>query len=106
VVSLDPDVGVAERLNLIPAPEFHLYQNHPNPLHGSATISYSLPQDSQVTLSIYDITGRLVETLVNGTQQSGIHQVQWNRKDNPSGVYFYRLRASGFLETRKMMVVE
>jgi hypothetical protein len=59
-----------------------------------------------MTLAIYDITGRLVKTLANETQQSGIQQVNWDRESNPSGVYFYRLKAGEFVETRKMVVVE
>jgi len=83
-----------------------LFQSSPNPFAYSTAISYSLPQATHVTLVIYDITGRLVETLVNETQQPGMHKVRWNRKSNPSGVYFYRLDAGEFAETRKMVVVE
>jgi hypothetical protein len=78
----------------------------PNPFRTETSILFDLPETSHVTLSIYDITGRLVETLVNETQQPGIHQVQWNRKTNPSGVYFYRLRAGEFVETRKIVVLD
>jgi hypothetical protein len=106
VISLGPGVGVEERLNRPAISSFRLLQNKPNPFHNSTAVSYSLPTISEVTLSIYDITGRLVETLVDERQQPGIHQVQWNRRDNPSGVYFYRLEAGGFVETRKMVVVE
>lgn len=90
----------------VPHRSFHLHQNHPNPFNHSTLISYSLAQSSKVTLEIYDITGRLVETLVNKKQEPGIHQVRWDRKANPSGVYFYRLRAREFVETRKMVVVD
>jgi hypothetical protein len=83
-----------------------LGQNAPNPFCKSTMITYSLPQKSEVTLELYDITGRLVETLVNETQQPGIHQVRWNRESNPSGVYFYRLTAGEFVKTRKMVVVD
>jgi hypothetical protein len=85
---------------------FRLFQNNPNPFHHSTLISYSLPTTTEVTLSIYDITGRLVETLVNEVQQPGVHQVCWNRRTNPSGVYFYRLKAGELVETRKIVVVE
>jgi hypothetical protein len=83
-----------------------LLQNSPNPFHHSTVISYSISQTANVTLVIYDITGRLVETLGNETQQSGMHQVRWDRKNNASGVYFYTLRAGESVETRKMVVVE
>jgi hypothetical protein len=78
----------------------------PNPLYHSTVISYSLPQRSPVTLSLYDITGRLVDAVVNETQQPGIRRVQWSRKTNPSGVYFSRLKAGESVETRKMVVVD
>jgi hypothetical protein len=90
----------------VPLSSVRLLQNHPNPFHHSTLIFYSLPATAQVTLSIYDITGRLVETLVNEMQQPGIHQVRWNREDSPCGVYFYRLRVGEFVETMKMVVVE
>ena len=100
-------IGVEETPNTHRAKQgIALLQNSPNPFHHSTLISYTLPQATEVTLSIYDIAGRLVETLVNETQQPGIHQVQWDRKTNPSGVYFYRLQAGESMETRKMVVVE
>jgi hypothetical protein len=85
---------------------YELLQNSPNPFSASTAMSYSLPIAAKVTLSIYDITGRLVETLVNETQQPGMHEVRWDRADNPSGMYFCRLNAGEFVETRKMVVVE
>jgi hypothetical protein len=106
VISLGPGVGVEERLNRPAISGFRLLQNKPNPFHSSAAISYSLPAISEVTLSIYDISGRLVETLVNEAQQPGIHEVRWDRKSKLSGVYFYRLNAGEFVSTRKMVVVE
>jgi hypothetical protein len=90
----------------VPVSGVRLLQNAPNPFHHTSVISYSLPQTTHVTLAIYDITGRLVETLLNETQQPGIHQVRWNRQNNPSGVYFYRLKAGAVVETKKMVVVE
>jgi hypothetical protein len=99
--------GVEEEHHTRPqASDLWFLRNHPDPFHRSTTISYSLPQASRVTLSIFNITGRLVETLVNETQQPSIHQVRWNRKTNPSGVYFYRLKAGEFVDTRKMVVLE
>jgi hypothetical protein len=106
VISLGPGVGVEERLDRAPIRGFHLRQNSPNPLHNSTAISYSLPAATDVTLAIYDITGRVVETLVSETQQPGIHEVRWNRRDNPSGVYFYRLEAGESVGTRKMVAID
>jgi len=82
-----------------------LLQNQPNPFQKSTIISYSLPSATEVTLEVYDLTGRLVETLVNERQDPGIHQVRWNRKDNPSGVYFFRLQTGDFTDTKKMILL-
>ncbi len=98
--------GVQERPDRTLVADFGLAENLPNPFRHSTAISYSVPAATEVTLAIYDITGRLVETLVSETQQPGMHQVQWNRKRNPSGVYFYRINAGSFTETRKMVAVE
>jgi hypothetical protein len=106
VVSLPPEVGVEEDLSLPSVFDFRLFQNRANPFYRSTIISYSLPQVARVTLAIYDITGRLVEMLVNEIQRPGVHQVRWNRKDNPSGVYFYSLRAGEFVATRKMVAID
>ncbi len=104
-----PGIGEGVRLSLPMA--FALSQNQPNPFTRLTTITYAIPAnggapESHVNLAIYDLTGRLVETLVNETQQPGMHQVQWSRKRNPSGVYFYRINAGSFTETRKMVVVD
>lgn len=106
LVSLDPDVGVEEQVNRPSLPDFRLWQNSPNPLCHSTMISYSLRQTSRVTLEVFDASGRRVETLINGTQQSGVHHVPWLSKDEPGGVYFCRLNAGESRETRKMVVVE
>jgi len=86
-------------------PDIDLFQNTPNPFHHSTAISYSIPTPTQVTLTIYDITGRLVETLVNETQEPGIHQVQWFPESMPAAIYFCRLQAGEFVQTRKMLLV-
>ena len=85
--------------------KFDLYRNFPNPFNPTTTISYDLPKTSDVALSIYDITGRLVETLVNKQQDAGNYQVQWDASRYSSGVYFYRIMAGNFLQTRKMLVL-
>ena len=82
-----------------------LSQNIPNPFHTRTVISYSLPATTKVTLEAYDVAGRLVETLVSETQGPGLYQVCWDRKDNRSGVYFYRLQAGEFTYTKKMVLL-
>ena len=68
-------------------------------------IEYNLPQDSNVTLSIYNISGQQVAVLKNDIQTAGDYYVSWNADDLPSGLYFCNLRADGFAETRKMVLV-
>jgi Secretion system C-terminal sorting domain/Right handed beta helix region len=74
------------------APAFlSLKQNHPNPFNPSTAISYSLPEDGKVELSIYNMKGQLVTTLVNTEQTAGNYSIEWNAENHSSGVYFYKL---------------
>ncbi|MEO0126293.1 MAG: C25 family cysteine peptidase [candidate division WOR-3 bacterium] len=90
---------------------FVLYQNHPNPFKDRTGITYWLGNNvKDVELKIYDISGRLVKTLVNGPQKAGQHKIYWNGKDEKgrfvsSGIYFYELKASNFCKTRKMILL-
>jgi hypothetical protein len=106
LVLSDGVVGRAEAETRVFSDGFFVAQSKPNPFRGSTLIAYSLPLPTHVSLEVFDITGRIVETLVNDTQGPGIHQVRWNRKTSPSGVYFYHLQAGELVETRKMVVVE
>jgi hypothetical protein len=90
---------------LIPV-DFFLNQSYPNPFNASATIDYGLPQDSHVSIDIYDILGGQVASLVNEDQTAGYHQVTWNAGTVPSGVYFYRIDAGTFIATKKMILMK
>lgn len=85
---------------------YELYQNYPNPFNMQATIQYDLPSSSQVIVTIYDVLGRKVETLVDEQQSAGTHQVTINGSKLPSGVYFYRLAAGNFIQTKKLVLVK
>jgi hypothetical protein len=85
---------------------FHLAQNYPNPFNPVTTISYELPKDSDVTLTIYDITGRLIETLVDQKQNGGHYSVQWDAFQYSSGVYIYRIQAGGFSSVKKCILMK
>ena len=90
-----------------PAPSsFALEQNYPNPFNPSTVITYRLPANSAVTLNVYDVLGRKVQTLVNAREAAGTHSVIFNASDLPSGVYLYRLQAGTFVQTRKLSVVK
>jgi serine protease AprX len=80
-------------------------RNDPNPFVSRTQIRFAVENDGPVSLRIYDVRGREVETLVDGFRTSGVHAVDWDAKDRPSGVYFYRLAAGDSEETRKKMVL-
>jgi parallel beta-helix repeat protein/predicted outer membrane repeat protein len=100
----DQTTGIDELINLLPK-NFALSPNYPNPFNAATVISYSLPQQCEVVLDIYDLLGRRVESLHDGIQQPGEHSLIWHADGFSSGVYFYKLTAGDFSETRKMMLV-
>ncbi len=92
---------------------FGLAQNFPNPFNPSTTISYDIPEgkEAQVVLNVYNMRGQLVRTLVDEVKSEGSYQVQWDGADNfgrrvSSGVYFYRIKAGDFSQTRKMVILK
>ena len=84
---------------------FCLSANYPNPFNATTTIRYTLPEDSDVTVEIYDLLGRRVTTLVRQAQQAGYHQVTWDAKDLSSGLYFCRLHSWERVATAKMLFI-
>jgi hypothetical protein len=98
--------GVGEGLSHKPSTGiFGLSQNEPNPFYESTMISYSLTSACHVVLNVCDITGRPVETLVDRHEEAGVRWVRWDPKNQPSGIYFYRLQAGRLVDTRKMTLV-
>jgi hypothetical protein len=85
--------------------QFDVSQNYPNPFNAQTTIQYNLQGESDVNLTVYDLLGRHVETLIDGYQNAGPHQVVWNAENSPSGIYFYRLKADDVVETRRMLLL-
>ncbi|MBU1355757.1 MAG: T9SS type A sorting domain-containing protein [Candidatus Edwardsbacteria bacterium] len=90
--------------------KFAMRSAWPNPMHGTSSISYSLPKEESVRLAVYSITGQLVRTLVNTNQAAGMHNITWNGRDNKgnkvsAGVYLYRLSAGSNAATGKMVVI-
>jgi hypothetical protein len=96
--------------------EFELEQNYPNPFNPTTTISYGIKERSFVELKIYDILGREVFILVNKEQNAGSYEVEFsaiggsasggNAYTLPSGIYFYKLQAGSFVETKKMLLLK
>jgi hypothetical protein len=85
---------------------FSLYQNYPNPFNPSTTIMYQLPNQSHVTLKVFDVLGREVATLVNQMESPGYKQVTFNANAFPTGIYTYRLTAGSFVQTKKMILIK
>jgi hypothetical protein len=85
---------------------FSLAQNYPNPFNAATNISFELGADMRLELSVYDITGGKVATLVDGIMEAGRHSVDWNADDFASGVYFYRLNTESERSTRKMTLLK
>jgi hypothetical protein len=86
---------------------FKLIQNYPNPFNPKTVISWQLPVSGYVDLSVYNILGQKVATLVNKTQPAGSYQVEWNASGFASGVYLCRLETDkGFEQTKKMILVK
>lgn len=91
----------------IPLPkEFVLNQNYPNPFNPATTISYTLPEASQVLLEVYNILGQKIAILINERQTAGEHQAVFDGSAYASGIYFYRLSAGSFAQSKKMLLIK
>ena len=86
--------------------DFNLSQNYPNPFNPTTTISYQISQRGLVTLKVYDVLGREVATIVNEEKISGSYEIKFDGSDLSSGVYFYKLQAGSFVQTRKMIYLK
>ncbi len=86
--------------------EFALYQNYPNPYNPETTISFSLSQSSNVELKIYDMLGKEITTLVNGYEEAGEHNVEFNGNGLSSGIYFYKIQAGEYSSVKKMILIK
>ena len=86
--------------------KFSLKQNYPNPFNLSTTISYSIQKKERVVLKVYDILGNEVATLVNDEKPAGNYQIQFNATSLASGIYFYKIQAGSFIQTKKMILLK
>ena len=91
--------------------KFYLKQNYPNPFNPITFIQYDLPEDVSVNITIYDMMGRVVKTLINDKQTSGYKSIMWNatndRNDPVSaGLYLYSIKIGGFIHTKKMLLLK
>lgn len=86
--------------------KFALSQNYPNPFNPTTRISYTIPGGTNVKLTVFNSLGQEVATLVDGFKEAGVHEASFSAAGIPSGMYFYRINAGGFTETRKMVVLK
>lgn len=100
----ETNIGIDNPIGQIPHYS-KLSQNYPNPFNPTTTIQYDLPRSLEVSIDIFDILGRRIETLVNAKQQVGHHTAIWDGKNNSSGIYFYKIKAGDFTATRKMLLL-
>ena len=90
---------------------FILHQNYPNPFNPITTLRYNLPEDALVNITIYDMMGRQVKTLINGSQAAGYRTNQWNATNDEgkpvsAGLYLYTIQAGEFRQTKKMVLLK
>jgi len=86
--------------------EFSLEQNYPNPFNPSTKIRFTILELRFTILKVYDVLGNEIATLVNEEKPAGSYEVEWNASDLPSGIYYYQLRTSVFVETKKMILIK
>ncbi len=109
-VAVVPNINCVEKDANLPQ-EYALHQNYPNPFNPVTQISFSLPSAGEVTVQVYNLLGQRVRSLVSGFYEAGNHSVDWDGaneagKQVSSGVYFYRLTAGSFTETKKMVLLK
>lgn len=97
--------GVEKNLNITPS-EYKLFQNYPNPFNPTTIIKYSIPKRSYVSLNVYDLLGRKVQTLVDGEKLAGEYTVNFSAKNLASGVYIYALRSGGYSFSKKLILLK
>jgi len=99
-----------DEINQLPH-AFNLYNNYPNPFNPVTTLRYDLPEDALVNITIYDIMGRIVRTLINSQQNAGFKSIQWNATNDAgsplsAGLYLYKIQADYLVQTRKMVLLK
>lgn len=98
-------ISINQISSLVPV-EYKIFQNYPNPFNPATKIKFDVPKLSNVNLTVFDITGKEVEQLVNTKLSAGSYEYNWNAVQYSSGVYFYRIQTDGFIETKRMMLLK
>lgn len=112
-IDLNGNVALSKIIEIaLPLPDdLQLFPNYPNPFNPSTTISYTLPVDGDVELTVYNSTGQKITTLVEETQAAGYHSILWDGRDRadmpvPSGLYYYRIKTPAGAQFRKMLLLK
>ena len=101
------EVAAVEVAAVEEVPEaFALHGAYPNPFNPQTTIRYDVPESAQVRLAVYDVLGRQVRVLVDGTREAGTHEVTFDASSLPSGVYVYRIEPGSYAATRTMLLMK
>jgi endonuclease I len=106
-----PPVGISDKNDKYVSTDYKLNQNYPNPFNPSTSISFYIPAESYVTLSVYNTIGQKIETLYEGNRQAGSHKLNWNARNLASGIYYYTIDAVShgnqiFHSAKKMILVK
>jgi hypothetical protein len=106
LIKTTTDVSNIKQNNEIIISDFSLHQNYPNPFNPTTKIKYQIPELSFVTIKVFDVLGNEIATLVNEEKTLGRYEVEFNASEYPSGIYFYRLQAGPFVESKKMVLMK
>lgn len=101
----DDVIGINNISENIPA-DFKLYQNYPNPFNPSTKIKFDLKTSADVKLTVYDITGKAMEVLINSRLAPGTYEYNWNAENSASGIYFYRIESENFSASKSMLFIK
>ena len=105
ITNLLSPIGVEGEIASTPL-SYRLKQNYPNPFNPATQIEFSLPVSSKVSLVIYNILGQEIARLIDGEQAAGVHSVIWEATNLSTGIYFYRIQAGDFVQTRKLLLLK
>ena len=98
---------VSSLTEVVTLPEaFSVDRAYPNPFNPTTTLSFAIPIDSEVSLSVYNMQGREVSTLIDGNMEAGYHSIVWDANSYASGVYFVKMMAGEYVSTQKLMLIK
>ena len=105
-ISYEPVITDVVSDQLVLIDDFELYQNYPNPYNPMTKIEFAIANSSYVSIKVFDILGNEIAVLVNGEKTTGIYSIEFNATGLPSGIYFYRIKAGNYIETKKMILMK